>query len=119
MAQQTLNNGISGSAFRTILNDNFTDLYTNKAQKSHASSTTEFGAASTSNFGHVKIESNSGLSVSSGVLSANIATKAQAEAGSINTALMTPGRVKEAIAYYGVMSDGNVIVKIGSTQPST
>ena len=36
MAQQTLNNGISGSVFRGILNDNFTDLYTNKANKNHA-----------------------------------------------------------------------------------
>lgn len=33
MAQQTLNNGVSGKVFRDILNQNFTDLYTNKAPK--------------------------------------------------------------------------------------
>ena len=35
MAQQTLNNGVSGKVFRDILNQNFTDLYTNKAPLSN------------------------------------------------------------------------------------
>lgn len=68
MAQQTLNNSISGLAFRNILNQNFTDLYTNKADKMHASTTTEYGAASTTNFGHIKVNTNNGLSISGGVL---------------------------------------------------
>lgn len=68
MAQQTLNNSISGLAFRNILNQNFTDLYTNKADKMHASATTEYGAASTTNFGHIKVNTNNGLSISGGVL---------------------------------------------------
>jgi len=118
MAQQTLNNGISGSAFRTILNENFTDLYTNKCIKNHASDTTDFGVASTVNFGHVKILTNAGLSISNGVLSATIASQQQATDASSNTVLMTPLRVKDAINTYGVVSDGNVIIKIGSTQPS-
>ena len=31
---------------------------------------------------------------------------------------MSPARVKEAVNAYGVMSDGNTIIKVGGTQPS-
>jgi len=118
MAQQTLNNGISGSAFRTILNENFTDLYTNKCVKNHASDTTDFGVASAVNFGHVKVASNTGLNIANGVLSGALASQAQATEGVSNLVLMTPARVKEAVTAYSVISDGNVIIKIGSTRPS-
>lgn len=74
MAQQQLNNGISGLAFRDILNANFTDLYNNKADKNHASSTTDFGVASTTVFGHIKVTNGNGLSISNGVLSLDYAT---------------------------------------------
>ena len=47
-----------------------------------------------------------------------IATSAEAKAGTANNKYMTPTRVKEAIEGLGVASDGNVIIKIGSTQPS-
>lgn len=47
-----------------------------------------------------------------------IASTAEAKAGTSNAKYMTPIRVKEALEGLGVISDGNVIIKIGSTQPS-
>lgn len=117
MAQQTLNNGISGSVFRGILNDNFTDLYTNKANKNHASTTTDFGVATTSAFGHIKVTTGNGLNLSGGTLSLAGATTAEATAGTSTTTVMSPARVKEAVNAYGVMSDGNTIIKVGETRP--
>lgn len=119
MAQQTLNNGMAGLAFRTALNANFTDLYTNKADKSHASSTTDYGVGSTSNFGHVKVTSGSGLGINNGVISLSAATTAEAGAGSSNAKVMTPAKVKDAVIAYSVISDGNIILKVGGTQPAT
>lgn len=118
MAQQILNNGISGAVFRNILNENFTDLYTNKATKNHASTTTDFGVATTSAFGHIKVTTGNGLNLSDGTLSLAAATTAEATAGAITNKVMTPARVKEAVNAYGVMSDGNTIIKVSSTQPS-
>ena len=117
MAQQTLNNGISGSVFRGILNDNFTDLYTNKANKNHASTTTDFGVATTSAFGHIKVTTGNGLNLSGGTLSLAGATTAEAIVGTSTTTVMSPARVKEAVNAYGVMSDGNTILKVGETRP--
>lgn len=118
MAQQTLNNGVAGSVFRKILNDNFTELYNDKAIKNHASSTTDFGIATTSVFGHIKVTTGNGLNLDNGVLSLAAASTAEATAGTITNKVMTPARVKEAVNAYGVMSDGNTIIKVGGTQPS-
>ena len=118
MAQQTLDNGIAGSVFRKILNDNFTELYTDKATKNHASSTTDFGVATTSMFGHVKVTTGNGLKLTNGVLSLEAATTTEATNGTSTSVVMTPARVKEAVNAYGVISDGNTIIKVGGTQPS-
>ena len=118
MAQQTINNGDAGSVIRKAINDNFTELYNNKAAKSHASSSTDFGVASTSVFGHIKVTSGNGLNISNGVLSLAAATTAQATAGTATDVVMTPARVKEAVNAYGVISDGNTIIKVSGSQPS-
>lgn len=47
-----------------------------------------------------------------------ISSTAEATAGTSNIKYMTPLRTKEAVNAYGVISDGNVIVKIGGTQPA-
>ena len=47
-----------------------------------------------------------------------VASSAEAKAGSSNAKYMTPSRTKEAIEALGVASDGNVIIKIGGTQPT-
>ena len=118
MAQQTLNNGVSGKVFRDILNQNFTDLYTNKAPKNHASTTTDYGVATGTNYGHIKVTTGNGLNLSGGTLSLAGATTAEATAGTSTTTVMSPARVKEAVNVYGVMSDGNTIIKVGGVQPS-
>ena len=48
----------------------------------------------------------------------SVATKSEAELGSINTKYMTPLRTLESIIANGVESDGNVILKIGAIQPT-
>lgn len=118
MAQQTLNNGVSGKVFRDILNQNFTDLYTNKAPKNHASTTTDYGVATSTNYGHIKVTTGNGLNLTSGTLSLTAATTSDATAGVATNMVMTPARVKDAVNAYGVMSDGNTIIKVGGTQPS-
>ena len=117
MAKQVLNNGISGAIFRQILNENFTDLYDNKSDKSHASSTTDFGVASTTFFGHIKVTTGNGLNLSNGTLSLAGATTVDATAGTSTTVVMTPARVKDAINAYSVVSDGDIILKVSPTQP--
>ena len=119
MAQQTLNNGVSGFVFRKILNEKFTHLYSNKANKNHASTSTDFGVATTSSFGHIKVTTGNGLNLNEGTLSLAGATTAEATAGTSTTTVMSPARVKEAVNAYGVMSDGNTIIKVGGTQPPT
>ncbi|MGM9543579.1 MAG: phage tail protein [Romboutsia timonensis] len=47
-----------------------------------------------------------------------VATSAEATAGTSNAKYMTPARVKDAVNAFGVISDGNVIIKIGGTQPT-
>ena len=118
MAQQTLNNGVSGKVFRDILNENFTDLYTNKALKNHATTTTDYGVATNTNYGHIKVTSGNGLNLSNGTLSLTAATTLDATTGTATNMVMTPARVKEAVNAYGVMSDGNIIIKVGGTQPT-
>ena len=118
MAQQTLNNGVSGKVFRDILNQNFTELYTNKAPKNHASTTLDYGIATSTNYGHIRVTTGNGLDLTSGTLSLTAATKSDAMAGIATNMVMTPARVKDAVNAYGVMSDGNTIIKVGRTQPS-
>ena len=46
------------------------------------------------------------------------ATSTEAKAGTAQDKFMTPARVKDAIEGLGVISDGNVIIKVGSSQPA-
>ena len=118
MAQQTLNNGVSGKVFRDILNQNFTELYINKAPKNHASTTLDYGIATSTNYGHIRVITGNGLDLTSGTLSLRAATKSDAMAGIDTNMVMTPARVKDAVNAYGVMSDGNTIIKVGGMQPT-
>lgn len=47
-----------------------------------------------------------------------IATKAEAELGTINTKYMTPLRTVEAITAKSIITDGNIILKISTTKPA-
>lgn len=118
MAQQTLNNGVSGQVFREICNSNFTELYNTKAPNNHASTSTTYGVASNTNYGHIKVTSGNGLSLSNGTLVLNGASTTDATTGTATNLVMSPARVKEAVNAYGVMSDGNLIFKVGTEQPT-
>lgn len=118
MAQQQISNGTSGAVVRNALNSNFTELYNDKANRNHASNDTTFGVASTTTFGHIKVTSGNGLTISNGVLSLNAASQAQAIAGTATDVVMTPAATKQAINALGVASDGNLIIKVGGVQPT-
>lgn len=47
-----------------------------------------------------------------------IASQAEAQNGSVDNKYMTPLKTKQAVEAYGVISDGNTIIKVGGTQPS-
>lgn len=47
-----------------------------------------------------------------------LATEAEAKAGTSAQKYMTPQRVRNALEGFGVISDGNVIIKVGGTQPA-
>lgn len=47
-----------------------------------------------------------------------IASVNEAKTANVNNKYMTPQRVKEAVEGFGVISDGNTIIKVGATQPS-
>lgn len=48
-----------------------------------------------------------------------VADTNEAKQGSTNSKYMTPLRTKEAINAYSVTSDGNLIIKVGGSQPGT
>lgn len=52
------------------------------------------------------------------VVNQGIATEAEAKAGTASNKYVTPQRVRNALEGFGVISDGNVIIKIGGTQPA-
>lgn len=98
MAKQVINNGMSAKVVRGILNSNFDELYNEKAIKNHASSTTDFGVASTTNFGHIKVQSANGLTVTNGVLKMNLGTTSQAGAVQLVNNSQTNDATKAATA---------------------
>lgn len=53
------------------------------------------------------------------VLNYAMATKTEATTGATNNKYMSPQRTKEAMEAYGVISDGNLIIKVGGEQPLT
>ena len=80
MAKQTIENLESAATVRNKLNSNFTDLYSNKADKSHASESADYGWATGSLYGHVRVVVGNGLSLTNGTLSLNTASTSQAGA---------------------------------------
>ena len=47
-----------------------------------------------------------------------VASQQEAQNGNVDNKYMTPLKAKQAIEAYGIISDGNVILKIGGSQPS-
>lgn len=101
-----LQNGLDGleSSLTTVINTNITSVtaaleaHKNNTSNPHSVTKSQVGLDSVENYG--------------------IATENEAKAGSVNNKYMTPQRTKQAIDALGVGSDGNIIVKIQSTQPS-
>lgn len=74
------------------------DTHKNSTTNPHSVTKSQVGLGSVENYG--------------------IASSAEAKAGTANNKYMTPARVKEEMEALGVISDGNLIIKVGSTQPT-
>lgn len=118
MARQELNNLESALTFRTKLNANFADLYDNKAQISHASSTSAYGLGSSNLFGHVKITPNNGLNINDGTVSMSLATTSKAGAVQLNDNLTSSSNTMALTAKQGkILKDSMVVTYSGTTTP--
>lgn len=118
MARQQLNNLESALTFRTKLNSNFTDLYDNKAQISHASSTSAYGLGSSSLFGHVKVTPSNGLNINNGTVSMSLATTSAAGAVQLNDTLTSNSNTMALTARQGKnLKDTMVTTYSGTTTP--
>lgn len=80
MARQTIENLESAATVRSKLNSNFSDLYSNKADKSHASEGGDYGVATNNLYGHIKVATGNGLVLTNGALSLNTSSTSQAGA---------------------------------------
>lgn len=102
VTQEMLDTAISGANSHTdseIVGLTTTmNTHINNKSNPHATTKTHVGLGSVENYG--------------------ISTEAEAKAGSSSSKYMTPQRVKQAVEAYSVISDGNIIIKIGGTQPS-
>lgn len=67
------NKAVTASQAKTLKNS-LESLQGNSAPKNHASGSTIYGAASTSNYGHIKVTNSNGLNINNGVLSINAAS---------------------------------------------
>lgn len=118
MAQQQLNNLESAYTFRTKLNANFTDLYTNKSQISHASGTSTYGLGTTSLFGHVRVSAANGLSINGGTISMNLASTTAPGAVQLNDTLTSTSSTTALTAKQGkVLKDTMIVAYSGTTVP--
>ena len=118
MARQELNNLESALTFRTKLNANFADLYDNKAQISHASSTSAYGLGSSNLFGHVKITPNNGLDINDGTVSMSLATTSKAGAVQLNDNLTSNSNTMALTAKQGkILKDSMVVTYSGTSNP--
>lgn len=119
MAKQTLNNGESAQIFRTKLNSNFDELYTNQVPANHASSLTTYGVASGSDFGHIKITAGNGLTITGGVLTLGLGTTSVAGALQLVNNLTTNDATKALTAAQGkILKDSAVVTYYGTGTPS-
>src|SRR5574344_567509 len=118
---QTLNAGDSAYIFRTKLNNNFTEISTGYAPTDHASSSTTYGVASSSVYGHIKVNANNGLSITNGVLS--LSNGSVSSAGAIQlldsytststnyaptAAALTNGLATTVKTYFGTSDPGTI-----------
>lgn len=78
MARQTIENLESAATVRSKINGNFSDLYLNKADKSHASEGADYGVATGNLYGHVKVTIGNGLTLTNGAISMTLASTSQA-----------------------------------------
>lgn len=120
MAIQTLNNNDSANVYRGKENSNFSELDTGKAPNNHASSSTTYGVATGSLYGHVKVNATNGLSISNGMLS-----MAQASTTAAGTVMLqndlNSGSTTKAVTSQAVFNLLNTIptVYYGSSEPSS
>lgn len=120
MAQQQINNGESAALVRQKINENFGELYLNKANTNHSSASTSYGVGDTSNYGHVKVTNGNGLSISNGTISMGSASTTNAGTVVLDSNANTANDTKAATAGAVFrLSQTMVSVYSGQSAPSS
>ena len=119
MARQVLNNNDTADVYRGKENSNFDELYTQKAQKNHASPTQDYGVATGNNYGHVKVTTGNGLNLTDGNLSMSAGNTTQAGAVMLQNDLNSGSPTKAVTSQAVLNKFGEVITAYsGSGTPS-
>lgn len=102
------------------LKDSIDALDTGKAPTSHASTSTTYGVATGSSYGHVKVTTGNGLNLSNGTLSMSTATTSTAGAVQLENTLTSTSTSKALTAAQGkYLYDNKAQAFYGTTAPSS
>lgn len=102
------------------LKDSIDALDTGKAPTSHASTSTTYGVATGSSYGHVKVTTGNGLNLSNGTLSMSTATTSSAGAVQLENTLTSTSTSKALTAAQGkYLYDNKAQAFYGTTAPSS
>lgn len=102
-----------------ILSESLTSLDDNTPPKNHAVSTDEYGLATNSLYGHIKVNSGNGLSLKDGTLSLNTATISSAGAVQLEDSLESQSSTKALTANMGYyLNKHKAEAFSGTTTPS-
>lgn len=105
------------------LNDSITSINNAKAPNNHASTSTTYGVATTSAYGHVKVTTGNGLALSSGTLSMAAASTSAVGAVQLNNTLTSTSTGQALTAAQGKALNDVLVTKArayyGSSAPSS
>ena len=102
-----------------VLNDNVTQLQENTPPKNHAVNNSDYGLATDSLYGHLKVTSGNGLTLTDGTLSLNAASTSAAGAVQLEDSLNSQSSTKVLTAKQGnILDQKKAEVFSGTTAPS-
>ena len=118
-----LNDTLSSTSTAQALNDSITSINNAKAPNNHASTSTTYGVATTSAYGHVKVTTGNGLALSSGTLSMAAASTSAVGAVQLNNTLTSTSTGQALTAAQGKALNDVLVTKArayyGSSAPSS
>lgn len=100
-----------------ILNDNLTSLDDNTPPKNHAVNTDDYGLATNSLYGHLRVTSGNGLILNNGTLLLNTATTSTAGAVQLEDSLESQSSIKALTANMGYYLNKHKAEAFNGTTP--